>query len=207
MNTANDGARTPRRISVEADDATQDLLRRAAVSVLERDGVLAGINLQEVADLAGVNRSTLYHHFGSRRELLRAALYMEGKEFRRHVIDDLPRPYSERVQRFFRAAVTHARAVALTALLVLDGDDRVRALPFVSRTMASMWRDLAKGLIREGLDVEVAHLVVMSAIYGYAIYRPRFSAEMDIPLGELDRRYGAVLAEFVSRGVANSVEG
>ena len=43
----------------------------ASLDGIERDGVLAGLNLQEVADEAGVNRGLVYRYFGSRRELLR----------------------------------------------------------------------------------------------------------------------------------------
>jgi len=39
---------------------------------LNRDGVLAGLNLREVAAEAGINRGLGHHYFGSRRDLLRA---------------------------------------------------------------------------------------------------------------------------------------
>ena len=58
--------RTPNR------PATEAALQRAALDLLGRNGVLAGLNLREVADEAGVNRGLVYHYFGSRRDLLRA---------------------------------------------------------------------------------------------------------------------------------------
>src|SRR5262245_36628667 len=54
--------------------ATEQALQKAALALLERNGVLAGLNLREVAEEAGVNRGLVYHYFGSRRALLRAAL-------------------------------------------------------------------------------------------------------------------------------------
>ena len=36
--------------------------------------MLGGLNLREVAEAAGVNRGNIYHYFGSRQELLRAAI-------------------------------------------------------------------------------------------------------------------------------------
>jgi AcrR family transcriptional regulator len=52
-------------------ELTAQTLERAARELLERDGVLGGLNLREVADHAGVNRGLVYHCFGSRRDLLR----------------------------------------------------------------------------------------------------------------------------------------
>jgi len=40
----------------------------------DQGGPLAGINLQEVADEAGVNRSLVYQYFGTREQLVRTAL-------------------------------------------------------------------------------------------------------------------------------------
>ena len=52
--------RTPNR------PATEAALQTAALDLLERNGVLAGLNLREVADEAGVNRGLVYHYFGTR---------------------------------------------------------------------------------------------------------------------------------------------
>src|SRR5690606_36581152 len=60
--------------------ATEAALEQAALRLLERNGVLAGLNLREVADEAGVNRGLVYHYFGSRRDLLRAALGADVRE-------------------------------------------------------------------------------------------------------------------------------
>jgi AcrR family transcriptional regulator len=60
--------------------ATESALQKAALLLLERNGVLAGLNLRQVADEAGVNRGLVYHYFGSRRDLLRAALRSDVRE-------------------------------------------------------------------------------------------------------------------------------
>ncbi|MBP9053131.1 MAG: TetR family transcriptional regulator, partial [Ilumatobacteraceae bacterium] len=43
-------------------DATERDLEDAALRLVDRDGVLAGLNLREVADAAGVNRGLVYHY-------------------------------------------------------------------------------------------------------------------------------------------------
>ena len=53
---------------------TERRLIDVALDLILHNGVLAGLNLREVADGAGVNRGNIYHYFGSRRELLRAAI-------------------------------------------------------------------------------------------------------------------------------------
>ncbi|HAM48545.1 MAG TPA: TetR family transcriptional regulator, partial [Alphaproteobacteria bacterium] len=45
--------------------ASEAALEAAALRLLRRHGVLAGLNLREVADEAGVNRGLVYHYFGS----------------------------------------------------------------------------------------------------------------------------------------------
>ncbi len=53
---------------------TERRLIDVALDLIRRNGVLAGLNLREVAEGAGVNRGNIYHYFGSRRELLRTAI-------------------------------------------------------------------------------------------------------------------------------------
>jgi len=58
---------------------TEALLQRAALELLEANGVLDGLNLREEADRACVNRGLVYHYCGSRRELLRSALLADAE--------------------------------------------------------------------------------------------------------------------------------
>lgn len=55
-------------------EITVQKLERAARELLERDGVLGGLNLREVADHDRVDRGLVCHYFGSRQDLLRSAL-------------------------------------------------------------------------------------------------------------------------------------
>ena len=64
---------TPRKTSQNRAETERRLID-AALDLIRRNGVLAGLNLREVAAAAGVNRGNIYHYFGSRQELLRAAI-------------------------------------------------------------------------------------------------------------------------------------
>lgn len=75
--------------------ATEAALEEAALRSLERDGVLAGLNLREVAAEAGVNRGLVYRYFGSPRELLRAALRSDARRRSSEVVESAGLPLRE----------------------------------------------------------------------------------------------------------------
>jgi AcrR family transcriptional regulator len=166
---------------------TEAALEEAAVRLLERNGVLAGLNLREVADDAGVNRGLVYQYFGSRRDLLRAALKRDVAERVDAMGAIRHQPVRQSVRLLLRAMLKHRGAVRLGALLVLDGDPQVRAMPLRQETMRALLRAQADGSLRAG-DLEAMHAAVMSLVYGYTIYRDHFAAELGIPAGQLDDR-------------------
>jgi len=106
--------------------ATEAALERAALELLARNGVLAGLNLREVAAEAGVNRGLVYHYFGSRRDLLRAALGSDVRERMHDLAQGTHGDLRHRFANFFRTMLGHRRAVVLSTLLVLDGARGVR---------------------------------------------------------------------------------
>ena len=61
--------------------ASEALLREAALRLLDRNGVLAGLSLQDVADEAGVSRGLVHAYFGTRQDLLRSALDARLQEY------------------------------------------------------------------------------------------------------------------------------
>ncbi|MFC0082758.1 TetR/AcrR family transcriptional regulator [Aciditerrimonas ferrireducens] len=189
--------------------ATEAALEDAALTLLRRDGVLAGVNLREVADAAGVNRGLVYHYYGSRGKLLRAALARHGQRNlkRLRALADLPGP--QRWRRFLRTILRDPEAIELTTLLLMDGTARIRATPLRDETMAAIRRDVEAGELPEDLDLVAFHTVMVTAAYGYLLYRTAFAAEHDVPLAELDRRvadllYGRLLEGLKHTGPAKA---
>jgi AcrR family transcriptional regulator len=166
---------------------TEAALAEAAVRLLERNGVLAGLNLREVADDAGVNRGLVYQYFGSRRELLRAALKRDLTERMDAMGAIRHQPVRQSVRLLLRAMLKHRGAVRLGTLLVLDGDPQVRAMPLRRDTMRALARAQAEDSLRAG-DTEAMHAAVMSLVYGYTIYRDHLAADLGIPADQLDVR-------------------
>jgi AcrR family transcriptional regulator len=178
--------------------ATEAALERAALRLLERNGVLAGLNLREVADEAGVNRGLVYHYFGSRRDLLRAALGSDVRERVRDLKLGLPLRFRERYTRFVETMLRHRRAVVLSALLVLDGDKGVRMDPDQDGRRARFRHDVETGDLPPDLDTEALFVAISSLVYGYDIFRSRLAEELGVDIAELDERFVAIAERLIA---------
>lgn len=173
--------------------ATEAALQAAALALLDRDGVLAGLNLREVADDAGVNRGLVYHYFGSRQDLLRAALRSDvGRRFA-EVAAAGPLPLRERFTTFLKTMVRQRRAVQLVSLLVLDRDRSLRVMPMRDATRRLLERDVADGHLDPEIDIDAVHAAAVSLVYGYVLYRERFARELGTGVTALDERVATVL--------------
>lgn len=172
--------------------ATEAALQGAAIRLMERDGVLAGLNLNEVAAEAGVNRGLVYHHFGSRQELLRAALARTAKARFDEVAEADELPFRARMLAFLRTMIRHRQAVQLATLLVADRDPSLRTMPLRAVTQRRLAADVAGGALDDDLDLDAVHASVVSLAYGYVLYRERFADEIGVPVDDLDERVAAV---------------
>ena len=174
--------------------ATAAKLEAAALALLERDGVLAGLNLQEVADAAGVNRALLYRYFGSRRELLRRAYQRSARGTQLNWAQAMEKPFPERYRWAARQLIERHRGWArIVFLLALDRDNEFRAMEFGAATLDALRRDREAGILPEDTDVEATHAFWFSALAGYSTLREQLSRELGIPANELDRRVQAVI--------------
>lgn len=172
---------------------TEEALERAAMALLRRDGVLAGLNLREVADEAGVNRGLVYHYYGSRGKLLRRALRRFGQESRSQLSSQQNLPFRARWRSFFQTTITHPEAIELTTLLLLDGTEPLRAMPFLERTQLGLRRGVQEGDIDPDLDLLAFHTLFVTATYGYTLYRERFARELGVDVADLDARVSGLI--------------
>lgn len=168
--------------------ATEAVLERAALELLEERGILAGLNLREVADRAGVNRGLVYHYFGGGRDLLRAALRSDMAERLREMGPGRGRSFTARARAQMRAMIRQAAWVRVVVILLLDGDPRVRILPLKDSVVPDLHERQERGEIVADLDIEAFHILQVSWGYGYALARGAMARELGIPLDELDRR-------------------
>ena len=165
------GTRPPGRPrSTEADEA----ILRAALELLAEDGYRA-LTMERVRERSGVGKATLYRRYGSKEELVRAAIV--------HLNADVPLPDTGALVSDFAATATTilagaARTGALTLMprLLSDvtGDPEMHALFYehlveprrkVVRTIVE--RAQARGEIRADVDPELA----IDLMVGPFIYR------------------------------------
>jgi AcrR family transcriptional regulator len=174
----------------------------AALDLLTERGVLAGLNLREVADRVGVTPANIYHLFGSRQGLLRAALIRETDHLIAAIAEVGALPYVERRIRMFDA-ITERPRLALTALLALDGDPDYRPFPFLDATLVSYRAQVEAGTISPDLDIEAAHVFGLATSIAVAIYGDSAARQLEVTPKELRERMRTILEQMLTALVSD----
>ncbi|MFI8880317.1 TetR family transcriptional regulator [Streptomyces sp. NPDC055243] len=187
-------ARRRRRTREETE---ADLLA-AARRLLARDGVLAGVNLREVAAEAGVNHGQIYQYFGSRQALLRAAAADLVERQAADQDEHWELPFRERRMDMLRHRLEEPELVKLESLLALDGDEAFSPFPRFARTLQSLERDKTDGSLPEDADGVAAHVMTAAALTGYAVFREAYARDAGIPVEELDERAARAFERMVA---------
>jgi AcrR family transcriptional regulator len=176
---------------------TERRLIDVALDLIRRNGVLAGLNLREVADGAGVNRGNIYHYFGSRRELLRAAI---NRRFEAVVesltADRRGASFVERRLRAFKSADT-IHDSELRALLVIDGDDTVDPMPRYEAALSGLRQDVIDGDIDRAHDLEALQVALSALLRGYRIFRKPYARRIDTNVKDLDERVAKIVRTWL----------
>jgi AcrR family transcriptional regulator len=158
---------------------TERRLIEVALELIQKNGVLAGLNLRQVAEGAGVNRGNIYHYFGSRQDLLRAAINRRFNAF----VNAYTKSKTEagfvarRLRAFASNASNDSNDSMLRALLVLDGDDAVDPMP-----------------LYEG---QLSQVALSSFLRGYRIFRLPYAKRVGIKPNELDDRVSRILCTWL----------
>jgi AcrR family transcriptional regulator len=180
----------------DAEPSTRDALLDAALDQLERRGVLAGLNLREVASDVGVTPANIYHYFGSRQGLLRAALSREMERLEAPLAAVAGASFVERRVRMFDA-ITSIPTLALTALLALDGDPDYEPLPFLTATRAHYAALVERGDVPADLDIDAAHLLGLATSIGCAIYGTAAARQLGTTVEALNARVRIVFEQLL----------
>ena len=178
---------------------TERRLIEVALKLIEENGILAGLNLRQVAEGAGVNRGNIYHYFGSRQELLRAAIsqrfnalvntYTKIKERKGFV--------ARRIQAFRSNSLNGTSDSILRALLVLDGDDTVDPMPLYERQLSQLKQDVIDGDIDKDHDLAALQVALSAFVRGYKIFRLPFAKRTGLKPSELDDRVSEILSTWL----------
>jgi AcrR family transcriptional regulator len=189
-------AAKPKRSRAETERRLIDV----ALELIRDKGILAGLNLREVAEGAGVNRGNIYHYFGSRQELLRAAI---NRQFEAIVHSLTKRNettrFVERRLNSFRINNSNDKNndSMLRALLVLDGDDTVDPVPLFERGLSQLRQDVIDGDINRGHDLEALYVAMSALLRGYRIFRLPYARRIGVSPAELDVRVSKVFRSWL----------
>lgn len=190
-------------------EATEQRLLNHALKVMERDGVLAGLNLATVADEAGVNRGQIYQYFGNRQNLLRAALEKTAwKTVASNAGGNLP--FAERRIAVTKSAIENVDRFKLMALLVLDGDSSFPLFPYLEKTKTALKKDQLQGSLHPERDAIMCHLLSAMIYLGYGVFRESIARESGIDPEELDSKTIEIVAdilEHLAKSPPRSVNG
>lgn len=186
----NDAKARPRRSRDRA--RTEADMLEATFALLQRDGVFGGLNLQEVADRAGVNRGQIYQYFGDRRSLLRSAVAHHARAWAARAKHHWESGFAERRKAMFRDALKNPAVTVIEALLALDGDPEYHAMPEIARTRGALDRDRESGELPPDADALAMHGLTVAAYKGYVIFRDVLARDLGVAVEDLDARVLAV---------------
>jgi AcrR family transcriptional regulator len=178
-------------------DLTMRRMERAALDLLAEHGILAGLNLREVAEKAGVNRGLVYHYFGSRRALLRSSLRrtFEVTADRLAYPRD-PKPVSQVLPQLWRRAVTDYRRRWRIALLLILDRDEIRVSGNWPATKDVIDEARSMGLVVDDVDARTLFAIHWSLVYGYSAIRDRVAHEQGLAPETVDARVEEMLARM-----------
>jgi len=164
----------------------RDGLIRAAYGILARKG-FEGLRLREVAAKAGIDHSTLHHHFRTKRDLIAAVLDYATEQFRPPIKPDETEPSSLHEHLKFLAQMMVERPELHVVLREFDlhaaRDVKIRA---VIAKREQGWRDRLAIRIRRAVEeggwpsrcepVTSAEMII--ALVKGASFNPRSAAKV-----------------------------
>jgi AcrR family transcriptional regulator len=177
-----------KRIGASSADLTRERLLDAAAQTFSRDGI-QGATTREIARGAGVNEVTLFRHFKSKEQLLRAVLqralaaeaaimdqHSSWKEDLRGNMEKYARHYySHLVKKEGLARAFFAEVNVLPKSIQTMIADLIR--PVRERLIAIMADAQQAGVVRSDLDIECALDAFKNALYAALLrqgpYLPR----------------------------------
>ncbi|MBL6457637.1 TetR family transcriptional regulator [Belnapia sp. T6] len=187
----------PERARGQRDpEATQRALLAAATAEFAEKG-LAGARVDEIARRAGVNKQLVYHHFGNKEALYRAALEqvysgIRAEERALHLADLPPEAALERLVGFsFDYLLDHPEFVALLndenrqGAPHLRDADGLQAMhsPLVDLLRETLRRGGEAGVFRADLDPVQVYISIAALSYFYFSNNRTLSAIFGRELG------------------------
>jgi AcrR family transcriptional regulator len=139
-------------------DERPDEILAAALTIFSRDG-FSGARLDEIAELAGCTKGTIYVYFNSKEELFKAVVRkLITPEFRRadSILMDETLPATTRLKMFikggYRAAIDNPQSFAMLRLLIADGPKFPDLVDFYHSQIPRVGHEMIRATIQQGID-------------------------------------------------------
>lgn len=197
----------------------RDRLLEAAGTEFAEHGY-AGASVADIARRAGVGKSTLFHHFESKKALYLSVIGRAAADFGHtleHVLSS-SESVGEGLARFQAAHLEHLRANARVARLVLRelqddrfGHDRPVIAEVLSANYTRLLRFLQaareRGEIRADADCEVAAVALFAANVFHFQYADAMAHTPGLDAAADGGRYARSITDLVFNGLVAPVQG
>jgi AcrR family transcriptional regulator len=170
--TAKSAARKQRR----DPERTREAILEVAGRVLSKDGP-EGLSVSRVAQLAGVNRGTAYHHFQTREELLNETTAWVSEKLCREVFGDLPQGETQHDRLDPRAVTNNLVNFAMENpefgriwLFKLLSSSRPASDPFWKLYKTHIDDFVASDLAQPDIDSEVHAVLMLVGVFLWPVW-------------------------------------
>lgn len=175
-------------------ERTREAILEVAGKVLAKDGP-EGLSVSEVAQRAGINRGTAYHHFQTREELLKATTAWVSEKLCHEVFGDIgenqvgqhrhdPRTVTENLTNFALENPEFGRVWLFEVL----SSNRPADDPFWNLYKAHTDAFVDSELSKPGIDSEVHAMVALAGVFLWPVWT-RAHAKTPEERRELGKRY------------------
>lgn len=178
--------------------STEEQILKVAKEVFTRKGY-AATRMQEIADLAEINKAMLHYYFRSKEKLFNAILEQTMKEIAPEFIAALKKEGTtlERFENIVRAYIGTIRANPHMPIFILHElsqnrtsliesiKEKMAEVPDFTELMAQIQRDIAAGEIKAFNPIHLLLNVMSMCIFPF-IARPIFSSLVEIPIEMYD---------------------
>jgi AcrR family transcriptional regulator len=202
----------PKRPSVSSVDLTRERLLDAAAETFSRDG-LRGATTREIARNAGVNEVTLFRHFKSKEQLLRAVLqrglmgeiaimdqHSSWKENLRESMEKYARHYYSHLEKkkgIARAFLAEAQVLPKSMQTMIA--DVIR--PVRERLVIILTDAQRAGVVRKDLNVECALDAFKNTLYAGMLRQGAY-----LPRNYTTDTYISTVVDIFVRGIETTPE-
>ncbi|MFT4703787.1 MAG: TetR/AcrR family transcriptional regulator [Bradymonadia bacterium] len=190
--------------------ATRQAILDAATTLFAERGV-GRTSLAHIAKLAGVTKSLIHHHFGSKSELWAAVRELGMREYfeaQQKILQSRPADgqlFADSIDTYFRFLQERPQLVRLMAWMAVDPecDKALQAEKVLRLGIERIDSAKKQGLVRDEIDAMSAILSFLGTIERWFVQREMFHGQLsEEEAKQLDERFVQTLKHIYLHGLA-----